>query len=50
MGDVLLQQLTGWNRPAMDAATALSTLDERLPQLSIRLQTLPRVRAAAGLP
>ena len=46
MGDIFLQQVRDLDRPALDAASALSALEKRLPTLAKRLSSLSRVRSA----
>lgn len=50
MSDIFLQQVEDYVKPAFDVAAALSLLDGRLPSLTQRLRSTPRVRAAARLP
>ena len=46
MGDIFLQQVRDLGRPVLDAASAVTSLQRRLPSLAARLTTLTRVRAA----
>jgi hypothetical protein len=49
MGNAFLQQVEDWRRPALDARSALSRLDQRVPAFADRLRTLEQVRVAAGI-
>jgi hypothetical protein len=46
MGDIFLQQVRDLERPALDAASAVTSLQRSLPSLAARLTALARVRAA----
>jgi len=50
MGNTFLRQIDDLRKPAWDVGFALARLDERLPSFAAKLRTLPRVRAAAGMP
>lgn len=49
MGSAFLEQVEQLRNPALDARTALSMLDQRVPAFADRLRTLSQVRAAAGI-
>lgn len=49
MGRALLQQIEDWQRPPLDANSALLKLDGRVPTFAAKLRTLPEVRRAAGI-
>ena len=49
MGSAFVQQVEDWQRPALDARSALSRLDQTVPAFADRLRTLPQVREAAGI-
>lgn len=49
VGRAFLQQVEDWQRPALDANSALLKLDGRVPIFAARLRTLPEVRRAAGI-